>query len=260
MPETVISIIANIAGKPDVAVMALLGSNVVDMTFVFGMVAIFAHGIKVKSEVMRKDVLYLVLLCLPLLLGIDGTISRTEGVVLLLSGLLFFYTLSIERNMFHGIERKNIGSAVRTGIFLAVSLAVMIYAAHHTIRFLSIVALDIGMPEIIVALIVIATGTCLPELLFTIQSVRSGHDGLALGDILGVVIIDATIVLGVMTIISPITVDVTFMRVLGLFNALAACMLIYFIKARSMLRRTEGIFLLCLYVAFVAIEFKLFYS
>jgi cation:H+ antiporter len=260
LPEMVISILSNIEGKQDVAIMALLGSNVVDLTLVFGIVALFARGIHVESHLMKKDALYLVLLVLPLLLGIDGMITRAEGLVLIMSGLLFFYTLSIEKSIFsHKVQRDKYGALARTAGLLAMSLLVMVVSADFTIGFLSLVALDIGAPEILVALLVLATGTCLPELIFTIQSVRAKHDGLALGNILGVVIIDATLVLGILAIIHPIIVAAPYLRVIALFNALGACLLIYFIKTKKLLRRVEGIFLIAFYVAFVVVEFAMYF-
>lgn len=260
LPETIISLVSHAEGKTDVALMALLGGNIIDLTFVFGVLAILGNGIRVESQLMRKDTLYLLLLLLPLLLGIDGSIGRFEGVVLMISGLLFFYTLSIEKNLFKQGHKRPYKHIVRIGLLLGLSLIVMLVSADLTIKYLSEVAFDIGIPEIIVALLVIATGTCLPELIFSLQSVRANHDSLALGDILGVVIIDSTIVLGALALFRPIMVDITYMRVLGFFTALGACVLIYFIKRRKVLGRAEGLFLLAFYAVFVLTEFMLYYG
>jgi cation:H+ antiporter len=262
LPESVISILANIEGKQEVAVMTLIGGNVVDLTFVFGVIALFAYaGVKIESHIMKKDAFYLVLLVLPLLLAIDGKLSRPEGVVLMISGLLFFYTLSVEKKIFeHTVSFSQFPSIVRALLLLAVSLGVMLFFAHWTIKFLSLVALDLGVPELIVALFIIATGTCLPELLFGIQSVRSKHDSLALGNILGVVIIDSTIVLGLLAIIRPIVLEVTYLQVITFFNALGACVLFYYIRKGQALNRGTGIMLLAFYVVFVVVQLHMQFS
>jgi Ca2+/Na+ antiporter len=59
----------------------LLGSNVADLTLVFGIVAFFSHGgIKVKSKILSNNLFYLVLLLFPLILGVDGRFSRIDGL------------------------------------------------------------------------------------------------------------------------------------------------------------------------------------
>jgi cation:H+ antiporter len=260
LPETIIGFVAHMEGKPDIALMTLLGSKVIDLTLVFGILAFVGRGVRVESQLMRKDALYLVLVLLPLLLGIDGEITRPEGLVLVIAGLMFFYTLTIEKNLFHTAHKRHHPHIARALLLLGASLVVMLVSAHFTIVLLGEVAVDIGVPEILVALLVIATGTCLPEAIFAVRSVLAKHDGLALGDLLGVVIIDATIVLGIFAIVQPIVVDVTFLRVLGLFLAISACLLIYFIKRRHSIGRVEGIMLFALYIAFIAVQFRLHYG
>jgi len=257
-PETVISILSHIKGRTDIAVTALIGSDVIDLSFVFGIVALFANGIKIESPLMKKDAFYLFLLALPLFLGIDGVITRWEGAVLLVCGLVFLLTLSIDKGVFKKkVHSEDYGKIAKNVFLLAVSLFVMIYAADLTIGSLSIFASDIGLSDLFITLVIIGTGTCLPELLFTIESVRGQHKDLALGNILGVVIIDATIIFGILALIHPVVVNVTFLRVLLFFNALGACVLFFFIKTKAVLNKVEAFMLLAFYAAFIAVMFLL---
>jgi len=100
-PEASISIISAIKGVPEFGMGALLGSNIADLTLVFGVIALFAaNGVHVKSMILKEDFMYLLLLLFPILLGWDGNFSRIDGILLVLGGLFFFFTLALQSKMF----------------------------------------------------------------------------------------------------------------------------------------------------------------
>src|SRR3989338_1311980 len=81
IPEGTISVISALKGVPEFGLGALLGSNVADLTLVFGIVALLsAKGINVKSKILNKDFFYLALLLFPVVLGFDGHFSRVDGI------------------------------------------------------------------------------------------------------------------------------------------------------------------------------------
>ncbi len=255
-PEATISIISAMKGMPQLGLGTLFGSNVADLTFVFGVVALFSYkGIHVKSEILKKDFLYLLLLLFPLLLGYDGLYSRIDGIILIAGGLFFFYTICIESRMFR--KRYNHikdRSVYKNLALLLVSLAVLILSANYTIQFGVLFASDINIPAILISLTVIALGTCLPELFFSIKAVRTNHDGLALGDILGTVITDATIILGIVAIIQPFSFEPHLIFITGIFMFLAGLLALLFVNSDRLLTKKEGLFLLLFYIVYLLVE------
>lgn len=258
LPETIIAFFSQAAGHSELAVTALIGSDVIDVTLVFGILALFARGISVHSPFMKKDMAYLFVLTLPLFLGIDGTITRWEGAALVISGVLFLQSLSADQGLFkHHVPRGSYKSIAKHTALLILSVLIMMYAATFTVNSISVIALDLGLSARFVAVLIIGTGVCLPELLFSIQSVRQGYRELALGNILGVIVIDSTIILGLLALVSPLVVDVSFLRVLLFFAALSSCVLMWFIKSGYGLSKREGVLLLAFYGAFIAVMFSL---
>src|SRR5574344_1975243 len=74
LPEATIAVIAAINGEPELGLGTLLGSNVMDLALVFGIVALVSYnGIKVQSQILRNNLIYVVLLAVPLILGLDGS-------------------------------------------------------------------------------------------------------------------------------------------------------------------------------------------
>jgi cation:H+ antiporter len=256
-PEATVSIISAIQGIPEFGLGTLLGSNVADLSLVFGLVALFSvNGVKVKSEILKKDMFYLILLLMPIVLGFDGNLSRIDGIVLVLSGATFFITLSIEGHIFtkKSSEPRN-RKWVKNFILLIISLSFLILSAYYTVKFGVDFANDASMPPFLVALTIVAVGTCLPELIFSLKAVKKGHDELALGDILGTVITDATIIIGIVALINPFSFDPKIIYVTGSMMFIAGVLAITFIKSGRVLSKKEGVYLLMFYIISLIVEF-----
>ncbi len=255
-PEATISIVSAVKGIPELGLGTLLGSNVADLTLVFVIVALIsANGIHVKSEILKKNFFYLFLLLFPVLLGLDGYLSRVDGILLVASGIVFFFTLSLESRMFRKKWNNLTDFYFLKNVFLLIAfLAVLIISAHYTVQFGINVANDLQIPAIIIGLTIISIGTCLPELTFSIKAIQNKHDELVLGDILGTVITDATIILGIVSIINPFHFKPLLIYVTGLAMFIAGILTISFITSHKVLSKKEGIFLLLFYGGYLIVE------
>jgi cation:H+ antiporter len=257
LPEATISVISAFRGEPELGLGTLLGSNIADLTLVFGIVALFSStGIKVKSKILSNNFFYLTLLLFPLILGFDGRFSRIDGSVLILLGSLFFAKIYMESRRFHK-KFNNVPSEpfVKSLLLLIFSLGILLLSAFLTVKFAVNFAYDAKLPAILVGLTVVALGTCLPELIFSIKAVRKNHDSLALGDILGTVITDATIVLGLVAIISPFSYNPHNIYITGTAMFLAGIFVTAFMKSDRSINKKEGLLLIFLYIFFVFLEF-----
>ncbi|MCX8200022.1 MAG: sodium:calcium antiporter [Candidatus Micrarchaeota archaeon] len=257
-PEATVSIVSALSGTPEFGLGTLIGSNVADLAMVFGVVALFSkNGITVKSEILKSNFFYLVLLLVPLILGFDGNISRIDGLILIICGGMFFATLLMQRKRFsRKFNHAESNKWAISLILLAASIAALIMGAYYTVKFSVSFASEVGVHPFLIALTMVAVGTCMPELVFSIRAVTSNHSELALGDILGNVIIDATILLGIVALIHPIDFNPTLIYVTGSMMFLAGALLIYFLRSGRMLTRQEGLYLLLFYIIYLIIEFS----
>jgi cation:H+ antiporter len=144
---------------------------------------------------------------------------------------------------------------LRTSLFLILSLVALLLSAFLTVRFATNFAYDAKIPAVLIGLTIIALGTCLPELIFSIKAVRRNHDQLALGDILGTVITDATIILGLVALISPFSFNPYRIYITGTAVFLAGIFATIFMKTDKTINKREGIFLILFYIIFVFVEF-----
>jgi len=257
LPEAMISIISALQGEPELGFGTLLGSNIADLTLVFGIVAIFSSGgIKVKSKILRNNFFYLILLLFPLILGVDGNFSRLDGLILILAGILFFIKLYIEstkfRKKFNHTSKKPF---IKSLFALLISLIFLLTSAYFTVRYANNLALEINIPTLLIGITILAFGTCLPELIFSLKAVKNNRDELALGDILGTVITDATIILGLVALISPFTYNPQNIYVTGGAMFLAGLFAIIFMKSDKSINKIEGLLLILFYILFVFLQF-----
>ena len=259
LPETIVSILSAVQGFPSLGLGTLLGSNVADLAFVFGTVALLSpRALKVESTFIKKDYLFLAFLLFPLILGFTGHYSRLDGALLVAASVLFFYLMLQEKA---GSERKlnnanGFSLAMSIGV-LAGSLLVMAASAHYTVQYAVRIAEGFAVTPALIGLLVLALGTTLPELLFSVRAARRAQATLALGDILGTVIADATLVLGVTALIHPFSFNPRLVILTGFFMLLAGIISLSFLRSGRVLTKSEGGLLLAFYAIFIIVEFIL---
>ncbi|QQR54457.1 hypothetical protein IPG41_04620 [Candidatus Peregrinibacteria bacterium] len=255
LPETLISLISAAKGTPEFGMGTLLGSNVADLTVVFFFVILASKkGLKVSDVVFRKNIYCLPLFALPIVLGFDFEYSRLDGFALLGAGVAY-YVWALHHDL--PKDQARIASSFHWGtlLLLLVSMGVLLLSASLTVKFGTLTAEQWGVHPILVGLLFVGLGTTLPELFFSVQAVRKHYNGLAIGDILGTVISDATMVLGLTILVSPFDFAPSLIWVTGGFMFFAALLLFVLMKTDRELSRWEGFLLLGLYFAFVACEF-----
>lgn len=71
------------------------------------------------------------------------------------------------------------------------------------------IALSFGMSPMLVGLTIVAMGTSLPELVTSIVASRKGESGLALGNAVGSCLFNILFILGMSSVLSPITLTGT---------------------------------------------------
>ncbi len=257
LPEATIAIISAIQGEPGLSLGTLFGANIADLTLVFGIVTLFSFNqIKVRSKILNNSFFYLIVLIFPLVLGLDGNYTRADGIILIFAGILFYAKIYADgRRLRKKFNHAPKGHLVRDFSLLAISLVILLLAASFTVKYSVNFAEEIKIPTAIIGITIIALGTCLPELIFSIKAVKKNRDDLALGDILGTVITDTTIVLGLVALISPFNYNLGNLYVTGGARLLGGIIITLFMKSEKTLNKIEGLLLILFYIAFVFVEF-----
>ena len=152
-------------------------------------------------------------------------------------------------------------------LLLVVGAAVIAVGADLLVDHGQIIARELGVPETVVALLFVALGTSLPELVTTLTSLKKGRASLGVGNVIGANVFNLVLVSGVAVSLAPFEVPCqNFLLNTGLNMSLVleipvmlGVMSLMTIPAllTKKLHRWQGVALLCIYAAFCVCQFVL---
>ena len=253
LPEMMIAINSALDNVPAFGLGALYGSNVADLSLVFALVIFFSQrNLKVESKIIKTRFLHIGIMAIPLILGLNGYYSRVEGIFLIMVGLCFY--LYVLKNNSYKAEVKREPFAYKNLFWLLISMGLLLLGANFAVEYGVKLASNLQISPVFVGMFIVGLGTVLPELMFSLRAARNHHDQLALGDILGTVIADATIVVGLIAVINPFSFSRRLVYVTGFFMFLAIILLFSFMKSDRKLTKKEAFLLLLFYISFIIAE------
>ncbi len=256
LPEAFIAINSAIEGVPSFGLAMLFGSNITDLTLIFAIIVFYAgRGLKIESKVLKNHATYSFVLLLPLVLGLDGHFSRLEGLALIIAGLVFYYSALREGMENRPALNENGYDWHKSFLLLMFSMVVMVIGAYFTVTSATSIASHLNVSPILIGMLIVGLGTAVPELFFSLKSVKRREDSLAVGDILGIVLADATIVVGILALIDPFFFPQKIIYVTGAFMIVASFILFHFMRSRRTLSKREASLLLVFWLVFVSVEF-----
>jgi len=152
-------------------------------------------------------------------------------------------------------------------LLLVVGAAVIAVGADLLVDHGQIIAIGLGVPETVVALLFVALGTSLPELVTTITSLRKGRASLGVGNVIGANVFNLVLVSGVSVTLAPFDVPCentllnTGLNLSLVFDIpvmlLVMSLMIFPALLKKKLGRWQGIALLAIYAAFCVCQFTL---
>lgn len=254
LPETVIVINSAIKGIPEFGLGTLFGANIADLTLVFAIIIFYAgRGLKIKSDILKDIKLYPLFILFPLLFGLNGHYTRVEGIILIIIGLLFYYYI-----FKNGAEKvQNLGereAKLKNIAFFLLAMILLLVGSHYTVLSATSLANMLQIPAILIGILIIGLGTVMPELFYSLKAVKKKDDDLAVGDILGTVLANVTIITGLLAFISPFSFPPKIIFVTGAFMLVASLLLIRFMHSEKTLSKKEGFILLAFWFLYIVTE------
>jgi len=262
-PEFFIGIISAVNGVSELAFGNILGQNILLFAFTVGVCAlILKNGIKVESRTVRGGSTFAVTAAiLPLLLILDGDLSRSDGVVLLLFFSFFVYWLFSKKERFTKIyeeveeEQKNGWRFILKTIgLMIVGFLIVILSAQGIVTSAQFFSEAIGMSIPLIGILIVAVGVGIPETYFSVTLARKGQSWMILGVLMGAVAMSSTLVLGIAALINPIiisTADLPSFLIARVFLVISALLFLFFVRTGKRIDTREGLILLSLYLSFV---------
>lgn len=273
LPELFVGVLSALEGQPELSLGNVLGSNIANLSLVIGGAALVSGSVPVIGDYMKKEFVAAFLAgSLPILLVMDGSLTRLDGLLLLLAYGVYVREVVIagkHKSLAEKGGKRHYGILQKikrlhknhTDVWLLKLLGgvlVLVLAADLLVKMASGLASSLGVPSFLIGLLVVSVGTSLPELVLEIGAIKKREIALVFGDLLGSIVANATLIIGVTVLISPVNIGgasrydlASFMFVLlfGFFWM--------FTNSKKRLDRWEGLVLLGLYFMFVGLEFWL---
>lgn len=262
MPELTVSLLSALAGKGDMAIGNVVGSNAFNTLMILGVCALFSPLTFTKSNI-RRDIPICILATLALLVVtlFNQDINRLEGAILLLGYIVMivFMIRAEKRAMLaevqpvdQDVKPVKLMPMWRVPIWILAGLAGLIYGGELFVNSASDIARSWGVSEAVIAITLVAGGTSMPELASSLVSVLKGNTSLALGNVLGSNIANILLILGACSTVTPLTMGgVAMSDVYIVVASTFVLMLSALVIGRDKLTRFEGVVFVLCYAVYV---------
>jgi cation:H+ antiporter len=261
-PELAVSIKAALAGQASIAVGNVIGSNIFNVLFILGASALIVPLV-VSQQLVRLDVPLMIALSFSVLvLALDGSFGRSDGI-LLVTGLVIYVGFLIRHSRRERAAARQAPDAapadakyagwIRNIALVIVGLALLVLGSRWLVDGAVSFARYLGVSELVVGLTIVAAGTSLPEVVTSIIAALRGERDIAVGNVVGSNIFNLLAVLGIASLVAPgggievshavVVFDLPVMIAVAL-----ACLPIFF--TGGTISRTEGVMLLAYYVVY----------
>jgi len=267
IPNLSVGISSAIHGIPHFSFSEIIGGNIIDLTVAMALaVLISKRGLRLASRTVQGTAIFTLLLAiLPMLLVIDGEISRGDGLVLIFAFLIYSYWLFAKEDRFSKVYNKIKRPIKLKEIFghifkILFSITLLLLAAEGIVRSATYFSIFLNLPLVLIGILIVGLGNSLPEIFFTIQAARKGKSWMVAGNLMGSIIFPITLVLGVVALICPIKIINFSPFFIGrFFLVISAVFFLIFIRSGKRISKREAIFLLFIYIAFILTEILFYY-
>jgi cation:H+ antiporter len=196
---------------------ANIGSDVVQQTLIMAIVILIAGKLHSKRYFLWKTMLPMILTTLMcIVLGIDGTFSRVDGLILVGSFIAYMYYLYFDERKHYKEEDHGFGEsgetpegipqnkkeAYRDGFLALLALLITVGSAMVALQVTEVVVAKTGIGGSLIGVLTLGIASALPELITAVSGVRHGDSGIPLGTLIGSNITNPLVAIGGGAIIS----------------------------------------------------------
>lgn len=267
-PELAVSVISALQGISDLAVSNVVGSNIFNVLLILGLCATL-RPLQISTQIVRLEVpLMVAASVLLLLVGLDGTLSRLDGAILL-SALIAYVIFTIVQSRKSEKALKKTESSpsspssslslhpnptipALTGM-VAGGLFLLVLGARLLVNGAVSIAQGLGISEAVIGLTIVAAGTSMPEVASSVVATIRKEREIAVGNVVGSNLFNILGVLGACSLISPMGLSVSpsilSFDIPVMLAVAFACMPIFFSGHR--ISRWEGALFLGYYAAYI---------
>ncbi|MBC16779.1 Na+/Ca+ antiporter, CaCA family [Pseudodesulfovibrio profundus] len=209
-PEFLVTVNAAMRGHNDISLSNVVGSNIFNLGFILGLMAMIKPLVSNKTIVYRDGLLLFLTTVGILLVSMTGELGHLFGASLM--ALLIAYLVYL------GFKRENVGDEelddlegkeanwLHFGILIAGFVAISA-GGHLMVTAATSIASALGVSSWVIGVTIVAAGTSLPELVTCLAASVKGKNQMLLGNLIGSDFFNFAGVLGLTCLIKPLPVS-----------------------------------------------------
>ena len=212
-PELAVSVASAYRGEADLALGNIVGSNIANILVILGLSAL-AAPLVVAHQLVRFDVPVMIgISILTLLVGLDGSIGRIEGMILFIGVIFYVVHLirqsrrrtapDVEAEYQEEFGGKVTGPMWKNITLVVLGLAALVGGSHWLVEGAVSIARWLKVSELVIGLTVVAIGTSMPEIATSVVAALRGERDIAVGNAVGSNIFNILCVLGLSSVVCP---------------------------------------------------------
>lgn len=207
-PEFLVTITAAFKGMEDISLSNVVGSNIFNLGFILGLMALIKPIPTNPTILWRDGALLFGTTALILLLGLTGNLGRLAGsiLLLLLAAYLLFLFFRGSRLVVEEEEEVRMARWWDYPVLLA-GFAAISLGGEFMVESASSIAASLGVSSWAIGVTIVAAGTSLPELVTCLAASAKGRNDMLLGNLIGSDFFNFAGVLGLTCLLRPLTVS-----------------------------------------------------
>lgn len=252
-PEFAISVGAAVQKHADISLGNIIGSCIANFLLVLGISAII-KPIDVKNSIMKREMPIalgaVIILLISSYFGFLDSLHIYGGLFFLIAFVIFiFFFIKCAQSERVKFNIKKDGSITKNLFMIILGIAGVVLGAYLLIESSITIAVYLGIPQLVIALSLVAVGTSLPELIVSAMASYRGEADIAIGNVLGSNVFNILLILGVSALFIPLNAILSFNIILILFVVNLIMFPVLFTKYK--ISRIEGVILLIIYSIFI---------
>lgn len=254
LPETSVSVSAALAGKNELAISNVVGSNIFNLMVVCGMCALLCP-LKIDGISLKRDFPFSIAIAgLLMLLGkLDGSVGHIDGVILLIVFTGFLVLMISTARKQQGADEDEIKSMPvwKLILFIIIGMAAIGVGGKMVVSGASDIARRFGMSDNLIGMTVVALGTSLPELVTSVVAAKKNEVDMALGNVIGSNIFNILFVLGAAAAIHPVAFTSLNLIDSAVLILMSGLVLLFCFRSKKLVR-WQGAIMLLVYGGYTA--------
>lgn len=250
LPELVVTLAATFSGSDEIAIGNIIGSNIANIGLIIGLTCTI-FNISISSKNFKNDLNIMIFVSFVFLFFLyDSYLSRFEGMILFF-GIIFYLVYKFLISAREKSLNDKSFSFSKNLILISIGILALYFGSNLFVDGSISLARNLGISESIIGVTIVSYGTSLPELATSLIAGFKKEGDISIGNIIGSNLFNLMGVLGPVTMISPLLINLNELKYELVFMFLFSFSLYFILFMKNKISKTYSAFIFIFYVVFI---------